>query len=109
MKPGLIVLVVLLAACSQDRKSNEPWVNICPDLTWLDSFKSSKEKVEIYLSRYKGERVFEINPCVGCPDAMTTVHDCAGNILCSIGGIAALNTCPNYDFNLDERLLYWKN
>lgn len=113
MKPRIIFLWIVLAACSPDKKNEESGVNICPDLQWLEAIKTSivqsGVKGEIYLTRYNGTRAFEINPCVtGCADAMTTIQDCEGKILCRIGGIAGFS-CPGYAPTPAERTLFWKN
>ena len=113
MKPGLILLFVFLTTCSQKKHNENPWVNVCPDLSWLESIQSSivnsGNKGTIYLAHYKEERVFEINPCTNCSDMMTTVYDCDGSVTCEFGGLAGLNTCPDYAPNPSEKLLYWKN
>lgn len=106
MKPGLFFLAVLLTSCTLDRNT-EASNNLCPDLTWLNHYKSPMS--EIYLNNYKGERVFEINQCVGCSDAMVSVYNCEGKRLCEFGGIGGLNTCPDYEQHSTGSVLYWKN
>jgi hypothetical protein len=106
MKPGLIFLVVLLISCSLNKNTEFP-NNLCPDLTWLNKRKTPYS--EIYINKYKGEWVFEINSCPDCADAMVSVYNCEGKRLCDFGGIGGLNTCPDYEQNSIGSLLYWKN
>ncbi len=111
MRLGVALLFLLFIGCTNKKPAEEPWVNICSDLTWLDSIKGSIVQSglngEIYLSHYKGARVFEINACLSCADFISTVNDCEGKVLCEFGGIAGINTCP--DYSPADRLLYWKN
>lgn len=113
MRPVVALLFLILVGCSEKKPVESPWVNICADITWLDSIQGSISQSgwqgEIYLSHYKGERVFEVNACVSCADYISTVYDCEGKIVCEFGGIAGVNTCPDYDFGAPDRLLYWKN
>jgi len=113
MKRGIIFFALAWIGCSESKTDEGPWVNICPDLAWLESLKGSIQqsgnKGEIYLTRYKEQRVFEVNPCVECADIVTTVHDCEGNVVCEFGGISGLNTCPDYSPNPSTKLLFWKN
>lgn len=46
---------------------------------------------------YKGQTVILIDDCSNCSDAMQEVYDCNGNVLCQFGGIAGLNTCPDFE------------
>lgn len=107
------LLVLSLAACSEQKTTSDPWVNICEDLTWLDSIKGTVKangwQAEIYLTHYQDQRVFEVNACLSCADLPTTVHDCEGTVICEFGGLAGLNTCPDYGPGEDDKLLYWKN
>lgn len=107
----MLFLVLILTMCSQNKNTDIPfWVNLCPDMTWLDALKSSPLKVEIYVNVYKGERVFEVNPCaIGCADVMVSVYNCERKKICDFGGIAGVNTCPDYEQHSAGRVLYWKN
>jgi hypothetical protein len=110
MKPAWMILALALLACST--KSTTPWVNICADLSWLESVKTtiiqSGAKGEIYLSNYQDERVFEVNGCVECADFISQLQNCEGDTVCQMGGITGL-ACPGYAPTASERLLYWKN
>jgi hypothetical protein len=111
MKTYWMILAVTSFACSE-KKASDPWVNICPDLAWMESVKGTiiqnGWKGEIYLSNYQDERVFEVNGCVDCADFVSQLQNCDGDTICEMGGIAGF-TCPGYAPEADERLLYWKN
>ncbi len=111
MKRACLILILSLLACGE-KKASTPWVNICADLSWLESVKATIVqngwKGEIYLSNYQDERVLEVNGCVTCPDFISQLQNCEGDTLCQMGGIAGL-TCNGYAPASDERLLIWKN
>lgn len=108
-----IVCLLALASCKETKSTSDPWVNICEDLTWLDSIQGtilqSGLPGEIYLTHYKESRVFEVNVCNGCTDIPIMVYNCEGTVVCELGGLAGLNTCPDYAPKPDEKLLYWKS
>lgn len=112
MKKYWTILVVAVLACSEKKATSDPWVNICADLTWMESVKGTiiqnGWKGEIYLSNYQDERVFEVNGCVDCTDFVTQLQNCEGDTICEMGGVAGF-TCPGYAPEASERLLYWKN
>jgi hypothetical protein len=113
-QPAICVLIVLLlAACGDKNSTSVPWVNVCEDLTWLDSIKGTVKangwQAEIYLTHYQNERVFEVNACLNCADFPTTVHDCEGTVICEFGGLAGVNTCPDYAPAQENKLLFWKS
>ena len=115
MKPFLFTLCVFAFfscqktaiedACSSD--------NPLEEIDWLKEFKrefdqngeNSREQIVQY--DYKGERVFLINPCYQCPDAMTFVYDCEENTICIFDNIGGFDSCPNFSREAtQETILY---
>lgn len=87
---------------------------MCDDITWLQSKLQAQEgsplKWEIHTNIYNGVRVFEVNECLeSCADVPVSVFDCSGKTLCQFGGIAGVNTCPDYPFDSENRVLLWHN
>ena len=86
----------------------------CPDENgdqWLEEKVKELEKTdlsyEVYSYTYKGEPVFLINPCTrNCADMITNVYNCQGEVICSFGGFAGMNTCPDFDTATKGKLLY---
>lgn len=81
---------------------------------WLDELRGglmkAKNRATITEYRYKDECVYLVAPCDGCPDAMATVHNSAGETVCRFGGFAGFNTCPDFSDSAEEvRLLYEVN
>lgn len=111
---ALVVLCLIgFAACQETKPSADPWVNLCEDMIWMDSvqgvIRQNGWSAEIFITHYKEERVFEVHPCLECADVPTTVHNCSGEVVCEFGGLAGVNTCPDYAPSSDKKLLYWKN
>ena len=50
-----------------------------------------------------------IDVCNGCADNLTTVYNCEGNVICEFGGIAGLNTCPDFDKNSTNKTIIYEN
>jgi hypothetical protein len=116
---SVALLLIGLASCGE-LKPFDPMTNpdllvgLCGDATWLKStlsrMQGSPMKWEIHTNIYNGVRVFEVADCIsGCSDAMGVVYDCSGKVLCQFGGIAGMNTCPDYPFSSDDRVLLWHN
>lgn len=87
--------------------------NPLEDLPWLRQIKQSFEMsakpagAQIIGYRYQGDDVFLISGCVGCADEMQEVYDCEGKVICRFGGIAGLNTCPDFfETATDSTMLY---
>ena len=114
LKVNIVLLMVglFLAGCSEDYIAEYCPANDGDD--WLSEmirgFKRSDQKAEVYYYEYKGEPVFAVNFCVGCADSMTTVYNCDQGVVCQFGGIAGLNTCPDWqDEAKNEKLLFKKH
>ena len=65
-------------------------------------------KVKIYSYTYNGQKVIAVNIIEPtCCDMMDVVYDCSGNVICQFGGIAGLNTCPDFaDTAIDKKLIF---
>jgi hypothetical protein len=112
------VLIVILSACNKDDEDSS---NVCDienpleDLTWLKDIKrtfdlnQSPQREQIIQYRYHGDDVFLIDACFQCPDAITYVRDCEGEIICEFGGIAGMNTCPDFDQDATNEIILYDN
>jgi hypothetical protein len=85
------------------------------DLVWLKEIKNSFEqsssasKKQIVQYNFNNETVFLIDGCVNCADNLTTLYNCEGEVICEFGGIAGLNTCPNFENEAIDRNILWEN
>ncbi len=97
-----------LAACSKQEHVDTLWTDIetishcgCDDamrqLEWLRNTVNYMEshrgdfKGEISICKYDdGKDGFLTNYCVSCADGFVNLHDCQGNVLVSMGGIAGV-------------------
>jgi hypothetical protein len=106
IKTGLILTAMILFSqfsCEDSTNNDEQSCNTdapLEDLNWLKELKETLESNTmqslILQYKYNGEDVFFVDPCYGCPDGMSTVYNCEGEILCSFGGFAGINTCPDF-------------
>lgn len=105
------LVTLMLCGCTEDYIADYCPANDGND--WLSErirgFKRSDQKAEVYYYEYKGEPVFSINSCVGCADAMTVVYNCDQGVLCEFGGIAGLNTCPDWSSEATNERLIFRN
>ncbi len=126
MKIVAIACLILLTACHKNKVIVEncfgenskdlvcSFENPLEELGWLQELKNQfdlqmgpqKKKIVQYL--YNGENVFLVDECFQCADALIHIYDCEKNIVCKIGGIGGVNTCPNFEQNAkDEKILYF--
>jgi hypothetical protein len=108
MKKVILVVLISFLFSLQCNKKNE---GICyvndplQDLAWLKQIKynfemdmsPAKQRISHY--NYKDQSVFLIENCVNCSDEMSELFDCDGKKICEFGGIAGLNTCPDFHDN----------
>ena len=84
-------------------------------LDWLREIKEDLEKStsatqkQIIQYNYKNETVFIVNICNSCADDITTVYNCSGEKICEFGGIAGLNTCPDFEKEAIKEYILWEN
>lgn len=118
-KLGLILLTLVLAvACnsipateSLELKTREGG---CENDRWLDEMiktleAQSGQQSEIIRYQYNGQVVYWVEPCKGCADSMQSVYSCTGEVLCTFGGIAGFNTCPDFFEKATDRKVVWQN
>ena len=107
----ILIAVLLFAGCTDDYITQYCPANDGDD--WLSEmirgFKRSGQKAEVYYYVYEGQPVFSVNSCVGCPDAMTVVYNCDQAVICQAGGIAGINTCPDWASKASGELLLFRN
>ncbi|MEM9722651.1 MAG: hypothetical protein AAGA10_25520 [Bacteroidota bacterium] len=63
--------------------------------------------VRITLFMYEDQEVFLVEQSPSIADKMDVVYSCNGEILCQFGGIAGLNTCPNFAETAKKVRIIW--
>jgi len=103
-KSGFWILIFFLSvfSCNDEDKISD----VCnvddpaTDVEWIreliNSLEANENHSQIILYQYKFKTAFLVDPCHQCPDALAVVYDCDHNVICEFGGIAGLNTCPDF-------------
>lgn len=110
----LILLTNMAFQCERPLPFPEGETPYCSFVDWLKPIVEqasieNANKTEIIRYKYKGEIVYYINTCVDCADSMVEIYNCYGEVICQFGGIAGLNTCPDFEDTATEKKLIWKN
>jgi hypothetical protein len=106
----LIVATNMAFQCENHAPFPEGESNYCSDISWLKEIvEPINTETEVVRYKYKGETVYLVNTCVGCADAMDQVYNCSGQVICQLGGIAGLNTCPDFYDTATDKKVVWKN
>lgn len=94
-------------------KENDCIDNPLEDLQWLVDIADTFEIIDtangqqIIQSIYNDECVYQLDFCFECPDNLISIYNTQGEVICEFGGIAGLNTCPDfYDTATDRRVLF---
>lgn len=94
-------------------KENDCIDNPLEDLQWLSDITDTFDIIDtangqqIIQYIYNGECVYQVDFCFECPDNLIGIYNTQGEVICEFGGIAGLNTCPDfYDTATDRRVLF---
>lgn len=117
MKSTIIFTVLVLATCAFQCENNPSSIPdesaYCKDTAWLqtiiESAKQNTSKAEVIRYRYNDQTVYLIDTCIGCADGMAHVLTCSGEVICQFGGIAGLNTCPDFEDTATDKKVIWSN
>ena len=101
---GIFLTLFLLSCETTENISGDHCSTNDPfgDINWL---KEQKDVMEMNMGiaggqiiryLYHGNYVFLIDDCYQCPDALITVKNCEGEVVCEFGGIDGRNTCPDF-------------
>jgi len=117
----IIIMLVAFDSCNNESIEMNPVAgksycqteNPLEEIPWLKQMKQSFEMsakpagAQIIAYRHEGNDVFLINNCVNCADEMWQVYNCNGEVICQFGGIAGLNSCPDFfKTATDNTMLY---
>ncbi|WP_010522684.1 DUF6970 domain-containing protein [Aquimarina agarivorans] len=108
----LAVVAFTFASCERvfdtPKCSNNPLedVGVLRDLVANEQAQNPEESngLEIVQYTFQNQTVYLVNDCINnCADALEIVYDCDENIICEFGGIAGLNTCPDFETEATNR------
>lgn len=113
---SLIITLLCTAFCCHDEQpqpseeqgtcatgSTPSWL-----LTIISELEVTGNPGEVIRYTYNNEYVFLIDGCHQCPDYLSVVYSCDQVVLCEFGGIAGLNTCPDFVDKATHEKLIWK-
>lgn len=104
---SLSILFLLFASCENDASLESIPSCIQQDIKNASRDGSSEATVTQYI--YNGQNVYAFDPGIVYPDIMFTVVNEACEVICQIGGIAGLNTCPDFNENAEVVGVIWRN
>lgn len=112
----LLLLFMALAGCKGQAQTNKCYIDDpMEELEWLQDIVQRhkslgvERKADIYEYTYHGEKLFLADMCVGCPDFVTVVYNCHGDVVCQYGGITGKNTCPDLEEEAISKVLIWSS
>jgi hypothetical protein len=117
MKLQTTFLLLLLAVFSCNDRNEVSRVceieNPLEELAFLKEAKNNIDRIDcagkssIIQYTYNSETVFLVNICDQIADGQISVYNCYGEVVCTFGDIAGLNTCPDFDkLRTDKIILY---
>lgn len=107
-----ILILVFLFSCSQETSDNFS-ANPFHEYEWLNNIKlnlevSAKQSgAQIIQYTYNQNTVFWIDGCYNCFDNLISIYNDEGEVICEIGGIAGLNTCPDFLDKATDSIMLW--
>lgn len=120
MKNLMIVMLTMIAliSCnsanvSEGEELSAKIARVCGNNDWLnqeiEKLDSMNTTARLTQYTYRGQTFFEVRTCLECADTMTVVYNCEGKDICTFGGIAGFNTCPDfYETAIDKKVI-WHN
>ena len=83
------------STCEDNPIENVAWIK---ELIEAENLIEDTNGLEITQYNFDGNTVFCVDRCINnCSDSLINVYDCEQNLICELGGIAGLNTCPNFE------------
>ncbi|WP_299059018.1 hypothetical protein [uncultured Polaribacter sp.] len=115
----LIAFLTLVSCEENDNTNNDEVIIVCntqeplQDLGFLKDAKNTIDAIDcggrssITQFTYNSETVFEVIICDQISDGQTLVYNCAGETICTFGGIVGANTCVDFEkLRTDKIILY---
>lgn len=99
----LLLALITLFSCEED-ENELPKIDDCSTapletVDWLKNLIQNGQSngLEIIQYTFQDQTAFLVDNCIDCSDNLTTLLSCQQDTLCQFGGIAGINTCPNFE------------
>ena len=111
----------IATSCKKENQSEEKLATTCTIDNPLETIQWLKEISNGFMAQanplpkritqyfYQGECVFLIDGCVNCDDNLTTLYNVDQDVICEFGGIAGINTCPNFETEATGEIILYGN
>jgi hypothetical protein len=118
MKFCFYVFCLLILVSSTDRSEEINTYNVNDPLEELAFLKDAKDSIDgidcggassIIQYTFNLAVVFEVTICSQIADAQTLVYNYTGEVICTFGGIAGVNTCPYFYRKVTNKIILWEN
>lgn len=100
-------LSFFLISCENDPALEE--VPSCIQADIKNAIRDGNSEASLTQYLYNGENVYGFDPGVVYPDIMYTIVNENCEVICQFGGIAGMNTCPDFEENAEVIGILWKN
>lgn len=98
--------IVIMTCNVQDPLETIQWLKETRDGFMMQANPLPKRITQYF---YQGECVFLIDVCVGCDDNLTKLYNVNQDLICEFGGIAGVNTCPNFETEATGEVILYGN
>ena len=118
MKFCFYVFCLLVLASSTDSLEEINTCDVNDPLEELAFLKDAKDNIDrincggvssIIQYTFNLAVVFEVNICSQIADAQTLVYNYTGEVICTFGKIADVNTCPYFYKKVTNKIILWEN
>ncbi|WP_010178873.1 DUF6970 domain-containing protein [Aquimarina agarilytica] len=110
----IFVLLLLFVSCERVLETQKCSDNPLEEIAVLKKLIANEEAqtpgtsngLEIIQYTYQNKVVYFVDDCVNnCADSLALVYDCDENVICEFGGIAGVNTCPDFEAEATDRVI----
>ena len=108
-----LLILIFIFSCDEQIPTTCGVENPVEQLSFLQEAKNTIDvvqcagKSQIIQYTYNNETVFLVNICDSFVDGQTLVYNCKGEVLCTFGGIAGENTCPDFETQATNKILLY--
>ncbi|MFK7771340.1 MAG: hypothetical protein AB8F94_04340 [Saprospiraceae bacterium] len=114
----ILFTIILISTSCEKEDQNITTCNIDDPLETIQWLKEVRDGFDMQANPlpkritqyfYQGECVFLIDGCVGCDDNLTTLYNEDQDVICEFGGIAGVNTCPEFETEATGEIILYGN
>lgn len=117
LKTTILLLIIVAFSCNDNNDISLTCgvENPLEELSFLKNAKDNIDQIDcggessINQYTFNSEVVFEIIICNQIVDGQTFVYNCSGEVICTFGGIAGENTCPDFENLRTNKIILYGN